>query len=418
MKISTLLFLCALALSGVAAYYSIVGLATIFSASFYAVVLMAGVLEVSKLVCASWLYQKWDNINSLIKVYLTSAVVVLMLITSLGIFGFLSRAHVDQKLGNTEVTLKIEQIDSQIASTKEVMDRYRSQLAQLDRAINIQLDANRATQALAARQRQVAERDQIRQKLDSEQQSLQKLEQVKTDLRQTISILESEVGPIKYVAEFFVGTGSVDVEKAVRWMILVIVLVFDPLAVLMLIAANMSYMKETKRKDPAITDQHNNSAQATTVQPNVHADSHLAGMINLKYDFKNRSLMYFNGQDWIPTELGMLSKNKQAEFTPEMLLALELSVTKAIENSRKINDNSTIDLQQIQKTVKAAMDAWLTTTSNTLQSRDNEDDEEPVSESNVNITDVEVTVVPASENNVFVETTTVIQPNGKPVSWI
>lgn len=418
MKISTLLFLCALALSGVAAYYSIVGLATIFSASFYAVVLMAGVLEVSKLVCASWLYQKWDKINSLIKVYLTSAVVVLMLITSLGIFGFLSRAHVDQKLGNTEVTLKIEQIDSQIASTKEVMDRYRSQLAQLDRAINIQLDANRATQALAARQRQVAERDQIRQKLDSEQQSLQKLEQVKTELRQKISILESEVGPIKYVAEFFVGAGSVDVEKAVRWMILVIVLVFDPLAVLMLIAANMSYMKEIERKDPAITDQHNNSAQATTVQPTAYADSHLAGMINLKYDFKNRSLMYFNGQDWIPTELGILSKNKQAELTPEMLLALELSVTKAIENSRKINDNSKIDLQQIQKTVKAAMDAWLTTTSNTLQSRDNEDDEEPVSESNVNITDVEVTVIPASENNVFVETTTVIQPNGKPVSWI
>ena len=241
MRISTLLFVCALALSATAAYYSIIGLATIFSSAFVPVVVMAGILEISKLVVASWLYQKWDIVSGPIKTYLTSAVLVLMFITSLGIFGFLSKAHVEQNLNNANITLRIEQIDGQISSVTDVMQRYRSQLEQLDRSINVQLDNNRATQALAARQRQTAERDQIRQRLDAEQQRLQDLNQQKISLRQQISVLESEVGPIRYLAEFFSSGTPIDLEKAVRWMIVILVLVFDPLAVLMLIAANMSF---------------------------------------------------------------------------------------------------------------------------------------------------------------------------------
>jgi hypothetical protein len=260
MGISKLLLVCALALSGIAAYYSIVGLAAIFASAFWAIVVMATMLEISKLVVASWLYQKWNEVHGAIKAYLTAAVIILMLITSLGIFGFLSKAHVDQGLGNTEITLRIEQIDAQIASLREVAQRYQSQLEQLDRSINIQLDANRAQQAISARQRQQAEREQIRSRLDAEQLRLQELNAQRTQLRQQISVLESKVGPIRYVAELFSASSEESLDDAVRWMIIVLVLVFDPLAVLMLIAANMTMEKERnpkskhKRQDPVDRD--------------------------------------------------------------------------------------------------------------------------------------------------------------------
>lgn len=427
MKISTLLFLCALSLSSVAAYYSIIGLATIFSASFYAVVLMAAVLEVSKLVCASWLYQKWDKINSLIKTYLTTAVIVLMLITSLGIFGFLSRAHVDQRLGNTEVTLKIEQIDAQIASIKEVMERYRAQLSQLDRAINIQLDANRATQALAARTRQVAERDQIRQKLDSEQQNLQKLEQAKMELKQKSNVLESEVGPIKYIAEFFVKNEKVDVEQAVRWMIVVIVLVFDPLAVLMLIAANMSMIREEKVN--TIKDQ----LPTLEIKPTTTIDTaqdHLSGKIGLRYDFQQRTLMYFDGEKWIPTELGLVKPTVPNLDLQTVSSAIDTTVQNAINKYLSEHQQSQLDLSTIKLEVKNAMDAWLTTATTDLHSKT---DKEPTLNDIANtqqatIEEVKVTVIPVTsntkiENNIAI-TETNIQPDPlkqlleKPTSWI
>ena len=252
MKIGTLLLICALALSGTAAYYSIVGLATIFSSAFAAVVVMASILEASKLVVASWLYHNWQRVNGFIRAYLTAAVVILMLITSLGIFGFLSKAHVDQNLNGIDVNLRIEQLDAQIASSRETVQRYRTQLEQLDRSINIQLDANRATQALAARRQQQAERDQIKQRLDAEEARGLDLNQQRTALRQRLSAIETEFGPIRYVAEFFTNGQRPDLDRSVRWMIMVLVLVFDPLAVLMLIAANGSFAAaEQKEPQPA-----------------------------------------------------------------------------------------------------------------------------------------------------------------------
>lgn len=250
MRISSLLFACAMALSATAAYYSIVGLAMIFSGAYIAVIIMAAILEVSKLVITSWLYQKWNEASAWLRSYLTASVVVLMMITSLGIFGFLSKAHVDQGLQNSEVSLRIEQIDRQIGSINELVTRYRTQLEQLDRSINIQLDRNRAAQALAARNRQTAERDQIRQKLDTEQSRIVDLQQQRSQLQQQMNILDSKIGPIRYVAELFVSDGHVNTEDTVRWMIIVLVLVFDPLAVLMLIAANMSLGRSTSVHTP------------------------------------------------------------------------------------------------------------------------------------------------------------------------
>jgi hypothetical protein len=415
MKISTLLFICALALSAVAAYYSIVGLAAIFSAAFWPVVIMAGILEVSKLVCASWLYQKWNEINNLIKTYLTLSVVILMIITSLGIFGFLTRAHVDQQLGNTEVSLKIDQIDNQIKLSKETVDRYKTQLAQLDRAINIQLDANRASQALAARQRQVAERDQIRQRLDSEQEKLTSFETSKSELKQKISVLESEVGPIKYVAEFFSSGNKVDVEKAVRWMIVILVCVFDPLAVLMLIAANMTLIKERKKDEAAQLPQSFISTPPIAVSK--EPTDHLAGDIKLKYDFKQKSLMYFDGNTWIPTELGLLrTENDITSEHADVEKQILHSVEKIIDEKNKQN------LADIQNTVKLAMDSWLTAASTSQHAKQdvqqNTSSVEPTNTvDNISITDITVKVEQPSNDLPTLQKATNEIIN-KPPSWI
>ena len=288
MRIGTLLFACALALSATAAYYSIVGLATIFSSAFLPVVIMAGILEISKLVVASWLYHKWDSVSGPIKAYLTSAVIILMMITSLGIFGFLSKAHVEQNLNNTSLRLRIEQVDYQISQINTVIQRYQTQLEQLDRSINIQLDANRASQALAARQRQTAERDQIRQRLDAEQQKLQELNQQRTAIRQQVGIIESEVGMIRYVAEFFASGQEVDMEKSVRWMIVVLVVVFDPLAVLMLIAANMSMERSASRK-------RNETEEAA---PPVSEPPQMISIGTMMYDQTSGVHRWWNGNSW------------------------------------------------------------------------------------------------------------------------
>lgn len=270
MFVTVLLFLCALSLSGIAAYYSIIGMAAIFASAFWPVVAMTGVLEISKLVVSSWLYQKWKIIPFLLKTYLTIAVIILMGITSLGIFGFLSRAHIDQNLNNIEVNLELEKIDSKITGIKSLTDRYENQLSLLDRALTIQLDAKRATQALANRKQQEKERDEIRKKLDDELKTIQDLQSKKTELKQKMSVIESKVGPIKYVAEFFSDGKDVDLDKSVRWMILIIVFVFDPLAVLMIIAANIGFRnwaENSKKKIIISKNQETIPPQRDPVEP-------------------------------------------------------------------------------------------------------------------------------------------------------
>ena len=392
MKVSTLLFVCALALSSIAAYYSIVGLAAIFSAAFWPVVIMAAILEVSKLVCASWLYQKWHIANKFIKTYLTVSVLILMLVTSLGIFGFLSRAHVDQQLTTKEASLQIEKIDSEIALIRETIDRYKAQLAQLDRSINIQLDANRASQAMDARRRQVAERDQIRVTLDNEQNKITQLESNKIQLRQNLSMLESKVGPIKYVAEFFVHESNVDLDKAVRWMILLLVIVFDPLAVLMLIAANMSYMNE-------------NNQFGSTI-PSQMLDDHIAGSIKLKYDLNSKTLMYYNGTNWIETDLSLTNSNTIDK--DYIRTAIQESLAQVVDNK------SQIDYQNLQTAVRNAMDLWLTTASVTQQS--NVDDQSQVSTNSS--TDEVQESKPAPEQSDVAKTESEQKIIQKPISWI
>lgn len=243
MSISRILLICALCLSGTAGYFSIVGLASIFASAFVPVVLMSTILEICKLVVTSWLYQNWNQVPGSLKSYLIGAVLVLMLITSLGIFGFLSKAHVDMGLNNSELTLRVQQIRDQELGIQKTIDRYQSQLAQLDQSVKIKLDNNRSLEADALRKTQAPERADIKQKLDAASVSLVQLNTKQADLKSQLQVVVSKVGPIKYVAELFSGGSEADIDSAVRYMIMMIVLVFDPLAVLMIIASTMSLTK-------------------------------------------------------------------------------------------------------------------------------------------------------------------------------
>lgn len=349
MKISTLLFCCALCLSGTAAYYSIAGLATIFASAFWPVVAMASILEISKLVVASWLYQKWNSTPILLKTYLTTAVVILMFITSLGIFGFLSKAHVDAGLGNTEASLKIEQIDEQATQSKDTMLRYQTQLAQMDRAINIQLDGKQATTAIANRKAQQAERAEIQHKLDDEQNKLEGLLKRKTELKEEISVIESKVGPIKYIAEFFADGKDVDLDKAVRWMIVIIVMVFDPLAVLMLIAANLTSARE--KSEPVEVE-----SSSSTVKSAPKDTGPATGQIF--YDQVSGRTVWWNGEAWQPI----------ADPTPAPVRTVDQATADVLPSIKPQQDPPvtqpvtppvSIDTDLITRVVTQSMDQWL-----------------------------------------------------------
>lgn len=243
--------LVALAITGVAGYFSILGLMAIFPASPIAVAAMGGVLEVAKLVTASWVYRNWENANKLLKTYFTIAVVVLSFITSMGVFGYLSKAHIEHTTVGGSAQLKIEQLESKKASAERRLKNAQTSLDTLDRLTTAEdvLDAN------YIRNRQKRERASLNKEIESATADIQTVETDLIPLKTENLKLEAEVGPIKYVAELFYGSGdNATVDKAVRMMIIVLIFVFDPLAILLIIAANMTFLGLTKREEPSIVN--------------------------------------------------------------------------------------------------------------------------------------------------------------------
>lgn len=241
--INVIALLVALVLSGVAAWYSIIGLTAIFAAAFWPVVIMGTALEVGKVVTASWLYRNWDIAPRVVKYYLTGAVIVLMFITSMGIFGFLSRAHIEQTATAADNTVIIHQIDSRIERENKKIADAETVIQQLDNAIKVLQDAKRLKGkdgAIAVREKQKTERESLQATITEAMNEIDKLQDEKTKLSVEQAKLEAEVGPLKYIAELIYSNADKNqLESAVRWVIIILVLVFDPLAVLLLIAANI-----------------------------------------------------------------------------------------------------------------------------------------------------------------------------------
>ena len=324
MFIAILTLLSALSISGVAIFYSVIGLATIFPGAFWPVVIMGSVLEVGKLITASWLYRQWKFTPILLKTYLTTAVILLSIITSMGIFGFLSKAHLEQNLASDTLVQRVDIINDKIESQTIYIERQKAVIERSEKSIDrtgknftqdIQVQENiidsayerlqvldadvkaytdqgkgfwkgdNIAKGVELRNQQKPERDRLNKEIEEAKALIQKYRdqsrqggddnkaqikeaenniitaQNKIDdliierqpLEKKLINLEAEVGPVKYIAALAVDWGmteEVNLSKAVRWVILLIIVVFDPLAVLLLIAANQSFARRFPPKPP------------------------------------------------------------------------------------------------------------------------------------------------------------------------
>ena len=244
MIFAIIVFLSAISISAIAAGYSIIGLAALFSGATVAIIAMGSALEVGKLVAASWLYQNWKNPNlpTTIKAYLTTAVIVLVFVTSMGIFGFLSKAHLDQMRPEGNNAVQIQLIDKQILSQEVIIQRAEKTLNLLDKGLEVYIDKEYVSRGLKERKKQKEERDFLNNEIRVAMDKIAELTLSKGNLEIEQLIIEAEVGPLKYVAELIYGDEAKDhFDEAVRWIIIVLIFVFDPLAVLLLIAANISF---------------------------------------------------------------------------------------------------------------------------------------------------------------------------------
>ena len=237
-----LTFISAISISLIAAGYSIIGLATLFAGAATPIIAMGSALEVGKLVAASWLYNNWnDNIPKTLKAYLFTAIIVLVFITSMGIFGFLSKAHLDQVRPTGNNAVQIALIDKQINQQELIIERAENTLNRLDKALDVYIAKEYVSRGLKERKKQKEERDFLNTEIKNAMDEIAKLVNAKSDIDIAQLKIEADVGPLKYVAELIYGENAKDnFDSAVRIIILILIFVFDPLAVLLLIAANIS----------------------------------------------------------------------------------------------------------------------------------------------------------------------------------
>jgi hypothetical protein len=237
----------ALLLSLVAAYYSIMGLTAIFAAATVPVIIMGASLELGKIVATVWLHNNWRRANWLFKTYLVPAVFFLMLLTSMGIFGYLSKAHSDQSLVSGDVTAKIAIYDEKIKTERENIDANRKALKQMDEAVDQVMarstTENGAARSVDIRRSQQKERARLLADISTSQQRIATFNEERAPIAAEVRKVEAEVGPIKYIAALLYGDNpdSGILERAVRFVIIMIVLVFDPLALCLILSANKQF---------------------------------------------------------------------------------------------------------------------------------------------------------------------------------
>ena len=252
MFLAIITLLSAISISVIAAGYSIIGLATLFAGAKVAIIAMGSVLEVGKLIAASWLYRNWNSnlLPRSIKWYLTSSVIVLVFVTSMGIFGFLSKAPLDQVRPSGNNAVQVALIDKQIDQQQIIIDRNESVLDQLDRVMEVYIENERVSKGLSERKKQKKERELLNNEIKIAMNTIAELSVQKSNLEIEQLKIEADVGPLKYVAELIYGDKAEDhFDKAVRIIIIVLIFVFDTLAVLLLIAANISFKQRAMHKN-------------------------------------------------------------------------------------------------------------------------------------------------------------------------
>ena len=272
MILAILLLLSGLSISVVAIYYSVMGLMAIFSAAAVPIAIMGVSLEVGKLVTASWVKAHWPRLPLLMKWYAIAAVTILMIITSLGIFGFLSKAHSDQTLVSGDVQSKIAIYDEKIKTARENIEADRKQLRQMDEPVDqimARSDSEKgAEKAATIRKSQQRDRGSLAKDIETNQVIISQLNDESAPVRAENRKVEAEVGPIKYIAAFVYGANpdASILERAVTWVIILIVIVFDPLAVVMLLASQMTFAWIREEKEKAL-DENNEPAEVSPERP-------------------------------------------------------------------------------------------------------------------------------------------------------
>ena len=344
-----------LTISAVAIYYSVAGLVSIFAAAAVPIIVMGAVLEISKLIATVWLKLNWQRAPVFIRTYLLIAIAILMLITSMGIFGFLSKAHSDQGLVSGDVQSKIAVYDEKIKTARDNIETNRRALSQMDAQVDQVLgrtdDARGAERAVQIRRNQAKERTSLQNEIAKDQKLIAQLNDEAAPIRAEVRKVEAEVGPLKYIAKLIYGdnTDANLLEKAVTWVIIIIVIVFDPLAVILLLASQYSFQwfRQAREEQPAEGDSppepepvvDNQSLTVTEqeavwpfptyeeITPKTSDDPHPPGWM-----FKNGHLVTQTVDDTVP------------EIVKEDIVASE-------------DDDAEI-LNTVSRSEKAAMSAW------------------------------------------------------------
>jgi len=357
-----------LVISVVAIWYSVIGLVSIFAAAAIPIIIMGVALEVSKLVATVWLKWNWHRAPGLIKFYLITAITILMIITSMGIFGFLSKAHLDQAVPLGDVSSQVALIDEKISNERETIANARTLLKQLDDAvIGIQSGEGReirskdgttrienpAERALQVRRAQARDRASLTTTIEQAQKRIEELQTEKAPIAGKLRAVEAEVGPIKYIAALIYGDNPDAnlLEKAVRWVIIVIVIVFDPLAIVLLLSSQYSF--QWLRNDKGLSEpvQAIETPKKSKPKAKTKAESKAEPEIQVsqKVDPSNVDLI---SSELTPANTSDLSWNLDTKITPT---ELTLSAAEPIKVEKSAEDKI---YDETSEEVKRAMRKW------------------------------------------------------------
>jgi hypothetical protein len=369
-----------LTVSAVAIWYSVAGLMAIFSAAVIPIIVMGVALEISKLAGTVWLKQNWTRAPYFIRAYLLAAIAILMLITSMGIFGFLSKAHSDQSLVSGDVQSRIAIYDEKIKTAKDNIDANRKALRQMDEAVDQVMgrssDEKGADKAVQLRRTQQKERVRLQSEIAAEQKIVAAVSEERAPIAAEVRKVEAEVGPIKYIANFIYGDNpdANILEKAVTWVIIIIVVVFDPLAVILLLASQYSFQwfRKQEEETPAVVDE----PIPEEIEPEEEFTPNEFGPPATSY-WPFPSSAYIPAPSWgttpthtepVPGETPLTALGGDITATEEKPVesvegvpleqwnTMIAEAEKAVEQEREIEDSEI--LASVPETEKQAMTAW------------------------------------------------------------
>jgi hypothetical protein len=341
-----------LTISAVAIWYSVAGLVSIFAAAVVPIIVMGVVLEVSKLIATVWLKLNWHRAPIFIRTYLLIAIAILMVITSMGIFGFLSKAHSDAGLVSGDVQARIAIYDEKIKTAKENIDANRKALKQMDEAVDQVMARSSsetgADKAVGLRRSQLKERARLQSEIQAEQKTISALSEERAPIAAEVRKVEAEVGPIKYIANFIYGDNpdANILEKAVTWVIIIIVAVFDPLAVILLLASQYSFQwfRQSREEQEHTPDTH---VTDVGVKPNEELnDSKLSTVEELapeeksilsQHPYLSEPFVHFKDLQpmvYKPETVNVTQQDSQAEFDAGNIENIPWEEVEALEDKK------------------------------------------------------------------------------------